>query len=372
MNKNLSSSIPSNVYFEKVNKKFFLIVTLLISILLTSLVLSITFGSANISAYDAYRIILYNTLGIPIGDVTTLTKGPIYDIVWHIRFPRVILGAVVGMGLSIVGCAMQATVNNSLADPYILGLSSGASLGATFSILIGINGALFGSGVTLGAFIGALASSILVYLLSNVGGRITSTKLILSGLIISSIFSAFTSFIIFISNDAEGMKTVTFWMMGGLTSASFDNLKIPSIIILIGIMFFLSQFRILNTMLLGEEASITLGVDLSSYRKIYMLASALITGVIVSVCGTIGFLGLMIPHIGRLLVGSDHKKLLPISALLGSILLIWTDVLARVMIKGLEIPIGVLTSMLGAPFLMCLLIKKSYSTGGKINENKGR
>ncbi|WP_027633173.1 FecCD family ABC transporter permease [Clostridium hydrogeniformans] len=371
MNNNLSPSTPSNVYFEKSNKKFFIIIATLISILLISLVLSITFGSANVSAYDAYRIIIYNTLGIPIGDTATLSKGPLYDIVWHIRFPRVLLGSLVGMGLSIVGCAMQATVNNPLADPYILGLSSGASLGATFSILIGVNGVLFGSGVTFGAFTGALISSIFVYLLSNVGGRITSTKLILSGLIISSICSAFTSFIIFISNNAEGMKTVTFWMMGGLTSASFENLKIPSIIIVIGIVFFLSQFRVLNTMVLGEEASITLGIDLSSYRKIYMLVSALITGVIVSVCGTVGFVGLMIPHISRLIVGSDHKKLLPISALLGSILLIWTDVLARVMMKGLEIPIGVLTSMLGAPFLMWLLIKKSYSTGGKTNENRG-
>ncbi|MTK13658.1 MAG: iron ABC transporter permease [Clostridiaceae bacterium] len=337
----------------------------MILLLFLSIIISVTFGSVNLKSYDAYRIIIYNIFHIPIGDISTLINGTSYDIIWQIRLPRVLLGAAVGMGLSIVGVVMQAAVQNPLADPYILGLSSGASLGATFSILAGFTGGFLVSGVTFWAFAGALLSSIFVYTLSNLGGRITSTKLILSGMIVSSICSAFTSFIIFISNDAEGMKTVTFWMMGSLASASWKNIKLPIIIILLAVIFFTFQFRILNTMLLGDETSVTLGVDLARYRKIYMILSSLVTGVIVSVCGIIGFVGLMIPHIVRFMVGSNHKKLIPISAIVGAIFLMWTDVFARTFMKGMEMPIGIITSMVGAPFLMWLMIKKSYALGGK-------
>ncbi|SFA84276.1 FecCD family ABC transporter permease [Clostridium frigidicarnis] len=366
---NSNIAVKSKVNFDskiKENRKFFIIILITLAILLfLSIIFSVTFGSVDLSPYDAYRIIIYNIFKIPIGDVATLTSGASYDIIWNIRVPRVLLGAIVGMGLAIVGVVMQATVQNPLADPYILGLSSGASLGATFSILIGFSGGMFFSGITFWAFLGALISSILVYTLSNIGGRITSTKLILSGMIVSSICSAITSFIIFVANDAEGIKTITFWSMGSLTSASWKNIQIPSLIVLVTVIFFIFQFRTLNVMLLGNETSVTLGVDLSKYRKIYMVLSSLVTGVIVSVCGIIGFVGLIIPHIVRLIVGSNHKTLIPVSALVGSIFLIWTDVFSRTFMKGMEMPIGIITSILGAPFLMWLMIKKSYRSGGK-------
>ncbi|SHE74121.1 FecCD family ABC transporter permease [Clostridium fallax] len=349
----------------KTFNKLILIIIILTLILAISMVLSVTFGAANLSPYDAYKIIIYKIFHIPIGNVDSLIKSTSYDIVWLIRFPRVLLGAVVGMALAVVGVVMQATVQNPLADPYILGLSSGASLGATFSIIIGFNGILLGFGVTFGAFLGSLVSAVLVFLLSNIGEKITSEKLVLSGMIIGSICSAFTSFIIYLADNSEKIKTVTFWMMGSLAGASWKNIGLPLILVIIALVYLFFQFRILNTMLLGDDNGITLGIDISKYRKIYMVICSLITGILVCICGIIGFVGLIIPHIVRMVVGSDHKKLLPISALVGGIFLVWTDVFSRTIMHNMELPIGILTSMLGAPCLMWLMIKKSYKTGGR-------
>ncbi|SHK02353.1 FecCD family ABC transporter permease [Paramaledivibacter caminithermalis] len=340
------------------------IIFLLFIALFVSIILAVVFGPVYIKPSEVLRIVIYNTIKIPIGDIDSLTSGVNYDIIWGIRFPRIILGAVVGMGLAIVGVVMQAMVQNPLANPYTLGISSGASLGATFAIMIGV-GRLFGTNaVGISAFLGAFICSLSVYVLSNIGGRSSSVKLLLAGMATSAICSAFTSFIIFIANDAHGMRTLTFWLMGSLTSASWDNIIMPSIIILFGVFFFVFQFRNLNMMLMGDENAITLGTDLNIYRKIYMVITSLMTGMIVCVAGTIGFVGLIIPHIVRGLAGSDHRKLVPISSLVGAIFLIWTDVFAKSIMGGAEMPIGVITSLLGAPFFVWLMIKKSYGFGG--------
>ena len=271
--------------------------------------------------------------------------------------PRVLLGAFAGMALAMVGVIMQATIQNPLGDPYILGLSSGASLGATFSILIGFSGVLSSFGAPLGAFLGALIASIFVYFLAKIGGRITPFKMILAGMVISSICSSLTSLIIFLSKDNEGIRTVNFWMMGSLAGAQWSNIVLPIAISVIPLIYFFTQYRNLNLMVLGDETSITLGLNIEKHRKIYMILSSLITGVIVSVCGTIGFVGIMIPHIVRLIFGTDHKTLLPFSALVGAIFLIWADVIARCAINNMELPIGIITSVIGAPFLLWLMVK---------------
>lgn len=271
--------------------------------------------------------------------------------------PRVLLGAFAGMALAMVGVIMQATIQNPLGDPYILGLSSGASLGATFSILIGFSGVLSSFGAPLGAFLGALIASIFVYFLAKIGGRITPFKMILAGMVISSICSSLTSLIIFLSKDNEGIRTVNFWMMGSLAGAEWSNIVLPIAISVIPLIYFFTQYRNLNLMVLGDETSITLGLNIEKHRKIYMILSSLITGVIVSVCGTIGFVGIMIPHIVRLIFGTDHKTLLPFSALVGAIFLIWADVIARCAITNMELPIGIITSVIGAPFLLWLMVK---------------
>ncbi|EOU1648325.1 MAG: iron ABC transporter permease [Clostridium perfringens] len=344
-----------NLSWRKDKKVF--IAVLLILLFISSIILGISFGAVDIPPYDVYRVFLYKVFGIKIGNLDEILNSTLFDIIWGVRMPRVLLGAFAGMALAMVGVIMQATIQNHLGDPYILGLSSGASLGATFSILIGFSGVLSSFGAPLGAFLGALIASIFVYFLAKIGGRITPFKMILAGMVISSICSSLTSLIIFLSKDNEGIRTVNFWMMGSLAGAEWSNIVLPIAISVIPLIYFFTQYRNLNLMVLGDETSITLGLNIEKHRKIYMILSSLITGVIVSVCGTIGFVGIMIPHIVRLIFGTDHKTLLPFSALVGAIFLIWADVIARCAITNMELPIGIITSVIGAPFLLWLMVK---------------
>lgn len=344
-----------NLSWRKDKKVF--IAVLLILLFISSIILGISFEAVDIPPYDVYRVFLYKVFGIKIGNLDEILNSTLFDIIWGVRMPRVLLGAFAGMALAMVGVIMQATIQNPLGDPYILGLSSGASLGATFSILIGFSGVLSSFRAPLGAFLGALIASIFVYFLAKIGGRITPFKMILAGMVISSICSSLTSLIIFLSKDNEGIRTVNFWMMGSLAGAEWSNIVLPIAISVIPLIYFFTQYRNLNLMVLGDETSITLGLNIEKHRKIYMILSSLITGVIVSVCGTIGFVGIMIPHIVRLIFGTDHKTLLPFSALVGAIFLIWADVIARCAITNMELPIGIITSVIGAPFLLWLMVK---------------
>ena len=344
-----------NLSWRKDKKVF--IAVLLILLFISSIILGISFGAVDIPPYDVYRVFLYKVFGIKIGNLDEILNSTLFDIIWGVRMPRVLLGAFAGMALAMVGVIMQATIQNPLGDPYILGLSSGASLGATFSILIGFSGVLSSFGAPLGAFLGALMASVFVYFLAKIGGRITPFKMILAGMVISSICSSLTSLIIFLSKDNEGIRTVNFWMMGSLAGAEWSNIVLPIAISVIPLIYFFTQYRNLNLMVLGDETSITLGLNIEKHRKIYMILSSLITGVIVSVCGTIGFVGIMIPHIVRLIFGTDHKTLLPFSALVGAIFLIWADIIARCAITNMELPIGIITSVIGAPFLLWLMVK---------------
>lgn len=336
---------------------------ILLIILILSIGFAVNLGSVDISIKEVYSIIFYKLFGI--GNEEILSNGAIHDVVWLIRLPRIILAMLVGMGLSVVGIVIQAIVKNPLADPYILGISSGASLGATMAVMLGV-GTIFGSNaIGVCGFIGAFIVSILVLLISNIGGRANSVKLLLSGMALSSICSAFSSFIVYFANDAQGMQTITFWLMGSVAGAKWEQIIIILPLILIGTVFFISQYRILNLMLLGDEVSITLGTDLHKYRHIYLVITSLMIGVLVYSSGMIGFVGLVIPHIVRMIFGTDHKKIIPIASILGAIFLVWADVLSRTIIKGTEIPIGILISMIGAPCFIWLMIKRTYGFGGK-------
>lgn len=345
------------------NKKSVIFIGIaLVVALIVSIIVAINLGPVSITVKEVVEILSYNIFGI--GDPVTIGASTYNDIVWKIRFPRILLAICVGAGLSVVGAVMQAMVQNPLAEPYILGISSGASLGATAAIMLGLGAMLGTNSIGIFAFIGAFICSMAVYSLANMGGKSTSIKLLMSGMVISAICSSFSSFIIFISNDAEGMRSLTFWTMGSLAGASWNNIGVPMSVTVVGVMFFIFQFRNLNVMLLGDENAITLGIDLNKHRKLYMIITSFMTGIIVYASGTIGFVGLIIPHIVRMIVGSDHRRLIPISAIVGGIFLIWTDAIAR-SVMNVEIPIGVITSMLGAPFFMWLMIKKSYGFGGK-------
>ncbi len=334
----------------------------LVAALVLSILTAVTIGSANISVADVYKVIGYEVFGID--KFMAFGKGAVHDVVWVIRLPRIILAVVAGMGLSVCGVVMQAIVKNPLADPYILGISSGASLGATLAVLVGV-GAVFGSNsIGIMAFLGALAAAAGVIILANVKGRADSVKLILAGMALSSVCSAFSSFVIYVAKDKSGIQTITYWMMGSLAGAKWNVNAFILPIVLGGTIFFISQYRTLNLMLLGDEVSITLGKDLRKFRHAYLVVVSLIVGFVVYSSGMIGFVGLIIPHMVRMIFGTDHRKLIPLSSLTGSIFLIWCDVLCRIIIPGTEMPIGILVSMIGAPCFIYLMIKRTYRFGG--------
>ncbi len=352
-----------------INKEFLKItktigfVLILCGVLLLSIMIAVTLGSVDISIPTVYKIIWEKIFGSERN--LTYLKGMTVDIVWYLRLPRLILALAVGMSLSVSGVVMQAVVKNPLADPYILGVSSGASLGATLAILFGV-GAIFGEySIGIMAFLGAFIASILVVALANVGGRSNSVRLILSGMAMSTLCTAISSFFIFATDDAEAIRNITYWLMGSVAGAKWDMIGVVLTASILVTVFFFSQFRTLNLMLLGDDVAITLGKNLEYYRVVYLLVVALAVGFAVYSSGMIGFVGLIIPHVVRMFVGSDHRKVIVFSALLGSVFLVWADVASRMIIQGSELPIGVLTSMIGGPFFIYLMAQNNYGFGAK-------
>jgi len=336
---------------------------LLFVLLVISVMVAVTLGTVDISVKEVYRIIGNKAFGISASQ--EITNGMMADIVWFLRLPRLILALAVGMSLSVSGVVMQAIVKNPLADPYILGISSGASLGATVAILLGIGVFLGDNAIGILAFVGAFTVSLMVVGLANIGGRSSSIRLLLSGMALSAMCSAFSSFIIFIKDDAEATRDITFWLMGSVAGASWEVIAIVVPTSLLMVLFFVTQYRTLNLMLLGDEVSITLGKNLQHYRTGYLLIVALAVGFAVYASGMIGFVGLVIPHVIRMFVGSDHKKVVVLSALVGAIYLVWADVACRMIIPGGELPIGVLTSLIGGPFFVFLIGRNAYGFGGR-------
>lgn len=336
-------------------------ILLLLAGLALSLLAAVTIGSTDIPLTDVYHVILYQLFGA--GD-SAYGTGNLFRAVWYLRLPRLVLAVGIGMALAVCGVVMQAIVKNPLADPYVLGISSGASLGATLAIMAGVGAVFGGNAVGVMAFIGAFAVSVLVVGLANVGGRANSVKLLLAGMALSSVCSAFSNFIVYTAHDREGMQTVTYWMMGSMAGATWERDGAVLLVAFLGTGFFWTQHRNLNLMLLGDESAITLGTDLHRWRQLYLLISAAMVGFAVYAAGMIGFVGLIIPHVVRMVFGTDHKKLIPIAALLGAIFLLWADVACRVLIRGTELPIGILTSMIGAPCFIYLMARKKYGFGG--------
>ena len=326
----------------------------LAAFLIFSILAAITFGNADLSLKDVYSVIAYKLFHIK--SLSAYAEGAVHDVVWLIRLPRVLLALAVGMALSVCGVVMQAIVQNPLADPYVLGISSGASLGATLAIMLGVGGFLGGNSVGVPAFIGAMVTSFAVIAIANMGGKATSAKLILAGMAVSAVCSAFSNFVIYITNDK--------WTMGSLAGASWSRVGVMLPVTLICVIIFWTQYRNLNLMLLGDDVSITLGTDLHRLRTFYLIVASVMIGFAVYCAGVIGFVGLVIPHVIRILFGTDHRRLLPLSALLGASFLIWCDVACRVILKNSEMPIGVLVSIIGAPCFIYLLVRKSYGFGG--------
>jgi len=333
----------------------------LTALLMLSVTLAVMIGPVPLAPGLVWRVALYQVAPA----LVTPDWAPFQqNIVWEIRFPRVLLGGLVGAGLAVVGATMQALVRNPLADPYLLGVSSGASLGAVAVILFGFS--WFGIfSLSIAAFLGALLAFGAVYILALHGGRLTTGRLILSGVAVAYVFAALTNFLIYNADDGEEVKSVIFWMLGGLGGARWDYLGLPALALALGTLYLTMQARALNALSVGEETAATLGVDTSRFRRQILALTSLLTGTLVAVSGGIGFVGLMLPHILRLLVGADHRRLLPVAALAGAIFLIWVDVLARVIVAPQELPIGIITALLGAPFFIWLMRHSSDMLGGR-------
>ena len=313
-------------------------------------------GAVRIPIADTLSVLLEHLLGIQTG---TEVSVAFEQIVWQIRMPRIILGFLAGSGLALCGCIMQAVVQNPMADPYILGVSAGATLGATGSLFLGI-GTISG----IWAFIGAGIACFLVLALSSADGKTTSVKLILSGMIVNALLTAFSNFIIAVAGDSDGMMSIKFWTMGSLTRASWHNIGSVALIVLAAVLFFLTQSQTLDGLMLGEEAAATIGINTFRCRLTYLLVISMLTGAMVSVCGTIGFVGLIIPHVARALAGTSHRKLLPIAVLTGGLFMLWVDAIARSMIPNTELPVGIFTAVIGAPFFVYVMVRKKYGFGG--------
>nr|WP_083740989.1 iron ABC transporter permease [Mycobacterium sp. MS1601] len=305
-------------------------------------------------------------LGLAVGSVSVptsevlkaLLRQPVepqhQTIVMQSRAPRVLLGAVVGSGLGVVGMTLQALVRNPLADPYLLGVSSGASVGAVAVILSGV--AIFGfASVSVAAFAGSLGALAVVYLLSRAGGQITTTRLVLAGVAVAYVLSAVTSLMLIMARTGDQARQVLTWLLGGLGGASWASLWLPMGVVLAGLAVLLAQSRTLNVLLAGDEAAITMGVDANRFRARMFVLTSLVTGVLVAVSGPIGFVGLILPHAMRLVVGSDHRRALPATALAGASFLVLADVAARTLAAPQEIPVGVLTALCGGPFFLWLI-----------------
>lgn len=317
-------------------------------LLAASVVLAVTFGPADIAQTEVWQ-----TIGHHLGLAGESLVSRLRDaIIWELRLPRVLVAAGVGAGLALCGAVMQALTRNPLADPYLLGLSSGASLGAVTFLLAGA--ALL---MPVGAFLGAGAAMGLTLLVTRLLGGATPSRAILAGISISALASAATSFLIFWSATGDSYREILSWLMGSLSGVVWtDAVIVLATVLAIGLPVLLAG-RSLDAFAFGDAAAATLGIDVERLRWLLLGATALLTGVLVSIGGAIGFVGLIVPHVVRLATGSRHRVLLPVSMLLGASFMVWTDTAARSLFEPRELPVGIITALLGAPIFLLVLLR---------------
>lgn len=325
---------------------------LLVLLLIAVFAAGVIIGPTPISLSDVRIALLHNLFGADAPAAASSTNA----VIWDIRIPRLILGAAAGAGLAVAGAILQAVVRNALADPYILGINSGASTGAALAILFGV-GAGFGEYALQGAaFIGAVAASAVMFFIARSAGRLTSVRLLMAGIAVGYALSAVTSFLIFASDSAEGSRSVMFWLLGSLGLGRWSLLLLVTVLIVVAVtIVFWSMGRRIDALTVGDDAALTLGVNPDRMRVILVVLTCVLVGSVVAMAGSIGFVGLVVPHAARRLVGGSHRHMLPVAALLGASLLIAADIGARTLLAPQEIPIGILTSLVGAPFLILLV-----------------
>jgi iron complex transport system permease protein len=333
----------------------------LLFLLALSAACGIILGPVDINVESVFQIAANHLLDEPFFE--PLWKRSTEIIVWQIRFPRVVMGAVAGMGLALAGICMQTLTKNALAGPYVLGLSSGASAGAVGAIIFGAFH-MFGSfAIPVGAFLGALLSALIVFFIAYNNGTFTATKLVLTGMAVSAIFMAITNILVFSAKNEQQMRSALYWMTGSISGAKWYQLPTPLIIVSLSALILQTFSRALNGLLLGDSLAVTLGINVKTLRNLLLLLSSLLTGIIVAHTGIIGFVGLVVPHAARTIVGSDHARINAVACILGAILVIWADLGARLAFAPEEMPIGIITALIGAPCFLWLLKKGRYSFG---------
>jgi len=331
-------------------RPFGLVVALLSAFLALSVLVAVGLGPVPVGLSSSWGILLHH-LGLP-ADSANWTAGQDV-IVWQLRFPRVLLGGLVGAGLALVGAALQAVTLNKLADPHLLGVSSGATFGAITVILF--TGNVVGSlTLPLAAFAGALASMAIVMSVALRQRRLNADRLLLAGVAVSFFVMAMANLLLYLG-DHRSASSVVFWMLGGLGLARWHLLPVPAVVLLAGLVVLTALGRSLNALMAGEQTATALGIRVSMLRLTVFIIASLMTGVMVAISGSIGFVGLMVPHIARQFVGADHRRLLPVSALTGAIFLIWVDVASRSLIAPEDIPVGVGTAAIGGAFFIWLM-----------------
>lgn len=322
-------------------------------VLLGSLSIAVSVGAIAIPLNTVWGILANK---IAAGAVTPEWSTGRAAIVWDIRFPRAILACLVGAGLAMVGASLQAVTRNPLADPHLLGISAGGAFGAILALLH--TGLFFGLlTVPLLAFAGSLTTTLLVLAVSQFASATSADRLVLAGVAVSFIVMSAANVLIFLG-DPRATHTVVFWMLGGLGLAQWDQLIYPAVILFGCGAYLWFKSGTLNAMSLGDETATTLGIPVARFRLTVFVIGALITGVMVAFSGVIGFVGLMIPHIVRLLVGGDYRRLLPICALCGAVFLVWADIIARIIMAPDDMPIGIVTGLIGGVFFVWLLKRR--------------
>lgn len=312
---------------------------------------SAAFGAADISMLTAIRAVL-DRFGLIDADISDTVRL----ILFRIRFPRILLAAVTGAGLATAGAVFQAVFQNPLAEPYLLGISSGASLGATIAIIFGFEAVAAGLGaITFAAFLGSMLTIFLVLMISGrTGGSFAG--ILLGGIAIGYIFQAAISFLMMLNRDQT--DRIVFWMMGSFASATWLKVGISAAVVIISIILINMNSVKLNIISLGSDEAHSLGINPARTGIFFLVISCLLTSAVVSVSGIIGFVGLIVPHLLRLFTGADHRKLLPASAAGGACLMIIADIAARSMMAPMEIPVGVITALIGGPFFLLMLRKR--------------
>ncbi|MDX3435782.1 FecCD family ABC transporter permease [Streptomyces stelliscabiei] len=322
--------------------------------LIASLAVAVTIGPTDISTGDVWASVAAH-LGLGESELAPLRDG----IVWNLRMPRTLLAAVCGAGLAVCGAVMQSLLRNPLADPFVLGVSSGASTGAVAVVVLGVGGGALS--LSAGAFLGALLSFGLVLMLSHTLGASTD-RVVLSGVAAMQLFSALTSFIVLTSADAETTRGVLFWLLGSLTGADWGQVLLCTAVLAAVLVVCLGYAPTLDAFAFGDDAAAGLGVRVARTRLILLCATALLTAALVSCAGAIGFVGLVLPHATRALTGAGHARLLPVTALTGAVFLVWVDTLARTVLDPQEVPVGVVTSLIGVPAFVVVLYRRRSRT----------